>query len=192
MDFSKIEESREDNSDERNRMVFHYDREKRLRRAPEIVRDYYSGKFGPYKGGILKSLVSTRANRLLFVTIIFAFGIIYFVNFFGPQKSSGSLAKVDVHLSAFSYDDSVYASVRLSAAGKKIKGNFSEGVPVSAVITAYDKDNAAVVEERLSGKYAGEELFLRTNFADYDIIRVVAVCNMLDSYSALESQVDRR
>lgn len=194
MDFSKIEETKSE--DEFNhpdeQMVFHYSREERLRHAPEIVQDYYSGKFHPYKGGLLKSLVNTRANRLLFVTIVFAFGIIYFVNFFGPQKSAGSLAGVDVHLSAFSYEDSIYASVKLSEASRKKKPDFEEGLPVTATITAYDKDNSVLGEKKVLGKYDGNELFLRTTFADYDIIKVSAVCNMLDSYASLESQVEKR
>ena len=194
MDFSHIDETRSD--DEQNRpdeqMVFHYSREERLKHAPEIVQDYYSGKFQPYKGGIFKSLVKTKANRLLFVTIIFAFGIIYFVNYFGPQKSAGSMAGVDVHLSAFSYADSVYASVKMSEAPKKKKADFADGVPVFATITAYDKENSVLGEEKIVGKYMGEELFLRTTFTDYDILKVSAVCNMLDSYTSLESQIEKR
>ena len=194
MDFSKIEESKSDDEFKHpdEQMVFHYNREERLKHAPEIVQDYYSGKFHPYKGGLFKSLVSTKANRLLFVTIIFAFGIIYFVNYFGPQKSAASLAGIEVHLSAFSYDDSIYASLRLSDAPKKKRNLFEEGVPVTATITAYDKENSVLGEQRLVGKYEGQEIFLRTTFTDYDIIRVDAVCNMLDSYASLESQIERR
>lgn len=194
MDFSKIEETKSDEElkHPEEQMVFHYSREERLKHAPEIVQDYYSGKFHPYKGGLLKSLVNTKANRLLFVTIIFAFGIIYFVNYFGPQKSAGSMAGVDVHLSAFSYGDSVYASVKVSEASKKKKAEFTDGVPVSATITAYDKENSVLSEEKVVGKYEGNELFLRTTFTDYDIIKVSAVCSMRDSYASLESQIEKR
>ncbi|WP_294430221.1 hypothetical protein [uncultured Treponema sp.] len=194
MDFSKFDETRSD--DEQNhsdeRLVFHYNREERLKHAPEIVQDYYSGKFHPYKGGLFKSLVNTRANRLLFVTIIFAFGIILFVNYFGPQKSSGSLAGVDVKLSAFSYEDSVYASLKLDKASKKKLAGFKDGVPVSATFSAHDKEGVVVQEVKVLGKYEGKELFLRTTFSDYDIISIDAVCSMLDSFSSLETQIEKR
>ena len=194
MDFSKINETKSD--DELNhpeeQMVFHYSREGRLKHAPEIVQDYYSGKFHPYKGGLFKSLVNTKANRLLFVTIIFAFGIIYFVNFFGPQKSSGSLSGIDTHFSAFSYGDSVYASIKLSEAGKKKKADFEGGVPVSATVSAYDKEDNLLFEEKVSGKYEGNELFLRTTFNDYDILKVGAVCVMGDSFLSLEAPIEKR
>lgn len=192
MDFSKIEESREDKANSEEQMVFHYSREERLKHAPEIVQDYYTGKFHPYKGGLLKSLVSTRGNRMLFVTIIFAFGILWFVNYFGPQKSSGSLAGVDVHLSAFSYEDSVYASFRIENASKKKIAKFADGFPVTVTFTAHDRENTTLFEEKVLGKYDGKEVFLRTTFADYDIIKVVAVCNMQDSYLTLESQIEKR
>jgi hypothetical protein len=194
MDFSNFDETRTDDEQKHpeEQMVFHYNREERLKRAPKIVQDYYSGNFKPYKGGLFKSLVNTRANRLLFVTIVFAFGILWFVNYFGPQKSSGSLAGVDVKLSAFSYEDSVYASFKIEEAGKKKKALFVDGVPVSAVISACDKDGAVVHEEKVSGKYEGNELFLRTTFSDYDIIMVSAVCSMLEGAASLETQVEKR
>ena len=194
MDFSKFDETQSDDEHKQNdeRLIFHYNREERLKHAPEIVQDYYSGKFHPYKGGLFKSLVNTRANRLLFVTIIFAFGIILFVNYFGPQKSSGSLAGVDVKLSAFSYEDSVYASLKIENASKKKIELFKDGVPVSVTFSAHDKEGIVVQQVKVNGKYEGKELFLRTTFSDYDIIRVDAVCSMLDSFSSLQTQVEKR
>ena len=194
MDFSKFEETRSDEEQKRpeEQMVFHYNREDRLKHAPEIVQDYYSGKFHPYKGGLFKSLVNTRSNRLLFVTIVFAFGIILFVNYFGPQKSSGTLAGVDVKLSAFSYEDSVYASLKVEQASKKKKDAFKDGIPVSATFQAHDKEGVVVKEEKVSGKYEGNEIFLRTTFTDYDIISISAVCSMLDSLSSLEAPIEKR
>lgn len=192
MDFSKIEETREENQKPEDNLVFHYNREERLKRAPKIVQDYYSGNFKPYKGGLLKSLVATRGNRLLFVTIVFTFGIILFVRYFGPEKRSGSLNKVDVSVSAFSYEESVYASVKFNEAGKKIKADFEDGVPIYATVTAYDKEGVSVAEEKLTGKYDGNEIFLRTTFSDYDIIKIGAVCGMGDGLLSLESPVEKR
>lgn len=192
MDFSNFEETRDENKSAEENLVFHYSREERLKRAPQIVKDYYSGKFGAYKGGLLKSLVNTRSNRLLFVTIIFAFGIILFVRYFGPEKKSGTLNKVDVNLSAFSYEDSVYASVKFNKAGKKIKSDFEGGIPVYATFSAYDKEGASLSEEKVSGKYEGNELFLRTTFQDYDIIKIDAVCAMGDSLLKLDCPIEKR
>lgn len=192
MDFSKIEETRPDNPSEEERMVFHYSRSERLKRAPKIVQDYYSGDFKPYKGGLLKSLVNTKSNRLLFVTIIFAFGIILFMNYFGPQKSTGSLSGVDVSLSAFSYEDSLYASLKIKDASKKKKEEYKSGFPVTVTFSVYDKENLVIGERKVSGKYDGKEIFLRTTFSDYDIIKVGAVCSMNGGLVSLESPVEKR
>lgn len=194
MDFSHFEETRDDEAQKTpdEQMVFHYNREERLKHAPEIVQDYYSGKFKAYKGGVFKSLVNTRSNRLLFVTIIFAFGILFFMNYFGPQKSAASLSGVEVKLSAFSYDDAIYASLKIETASKKKSADFADGVPVSVTFSALDKDGVSVQEEKLLGKYEGKELFLRTTFSDYDIMNVRAICSMLENYATLETQIEKR
>lgn len=194
MDFSQFEETRDDDSHKSpdEQLVFHYSREERLKRAPKIVQDYYSGDFKPYKGGLFKSLVNTRGNRLLFVTIIFAFGIILFMNYFGPQKSTGKMAGVDAKLSAFSYENAVYASLKIETASKKKIADFAEGEPVSATFFAHDKEGVAVQEEKVVGKYDGNELFLRTTFSDYDIMRISVVCSMLDSSLSLETEIEKR
>ena len=131
MDFSHFTETKTDEEQNKpdEQMVFHYNRAERLKHAPKIVQDYYSGDFKAYKGGLFKSLVATKANRLLFVTVIFTFGIILFIRYFGPEKRSGSLNKVDVSLSAFSYEDSVYVSVKYHSASKKVRENFTQEVP---------------------------------------------------------------
>ncbi len=192
MDFSNIDETREDNVKDSERMVFRYNREERISRAPEIVRDYYSGKFHPYKGGLLKSLVATKANRLMFVTIIFVFGVVLFMNYFGPQKQKGYVSGVEASLSSFSYGDTVYSSLKLSEAGKKIQAEFEKGCHVSVTFSAYDKDGSLLSEQTLSGNYDGKELYLRTTFTDYDIIKVCAVCSLRDSYATLESKIEKR
>ena len=103
-----------------------------------------------------------------------------------------ALNKVDVNLSAFSYEDSVYASVKFHEAGKKIKSDFEGGVPVYATFSAHDKEGTTVSEEKVTGKYEGNELFLRTTFQDYDIIKIDAVCSMGDSLLKLDCPIEKR
>lgn len=192
MDFSQFDETRGDSPDDEEQMVFHYSREERLRHAPKIVQDYYSGDFGPYKGGLFRSLVNTKANRLLFVAIVFCFGIVMFMNLFGPQKNVGSAGGVSVDLSAFSYDETVYASFCFEDAGKKRRADFADGVPVFVTFSALGADSLVIAEEKVAGKYDGNELFLRTTFTDYDIVMIRAVGVLNESYSTLESGIERR
>ena len=194
MDFSHFTETKTDEEQNKpdEQMVFHYNRAERLKHAPKIVQDYYSGDFKAYKGGLFKSLVNTRGNRLLFVTIVFAFGIILFMNYFGPQKSAGSLSGTEAKLSAFSYEESVYASLKIEAAAKKKKPDFEDGVPVTATFYAHDKEGLVIQEEKITGKYEGNELFLRTTFTDYDILTVSAVCSMREDSASLECEIEKR
>lgn len=191
MDFSKIEEGHEDNPSDEEQMVFHYSRAERLKHAPEIVQKYYSGEFKPYKGGLFRSLVNTKANRLLFVAIIFCFGLLMFMNFFGPQKNVGTLGGVSIDLSAFSYEDTIYASFCFEDAGKKQKARFADGVPVYVTFSAVGADGQTLSEEKVSGKYEGNKLFLRTTFTDYDIVQVRAVGVLHEQFASLESAIEK-
>ena len=192
MDFSGFEETRSDNPSDEEQMVFRYNRAERLKHAPKIVQDYYSGDFKPYKGGLFRSLISTRANKLLLATIIFTFGIIFFIRAFGPEKKSGRLSGVDISLSAFSYEDSVYASVKFYEASKKLKSDFEGGYPISALISAYDNEGILISEQKVTGKYEGNEIFLRTIFSDYDIMSIGAVCSMDDKLLKLDAPIEKR
>ena len=192
MDFSKIEEGRETENIPEDQMVFHYNREERLKHAPEIVRQYYSGEFKPYKGGLLKSLVNTRGNRLLFVTIVFTFGIIMFMNFFGPQKNTASCHGVTGILSAASYGDEIQVSVKFEEAEKKYKKDFEGGQPLKVAFTAYDNQGSPVFQEKALAKYDGNEVFVRTKCTDYDIIKMSAVFSILDESRYLECSIEKR
>ena len=66
MDFDKIQEGR---SDDKQELHFFYNREERLKNAPQIVQDYYSGKFKPTKG-FFRVMFATKGNRFLFVSLV--------------------------------------------------------------------------------------------------------------------------
>ncbi|WP_407425667.1 hypothetical protein, partial [Treponema sp.] len=119
-------------------------------------------------------------------------GIILFVNYFGPQKNSGTLSGADFKLSAFSYDNSVYASLKVEKAAKKNMSEFENGIPVSVIFIARDKDGVPLQDEKLISRYEGNEIFIRTTFADYDIMSIGAVCSMNENYLNLECQIEKR
>ena len=60
MDFSNMDEGHEDGKEA---LHYYFNHEERIKRAPKIVRDYYSGEGIQSPKGILKSLVAPKANR---------------------------------------------------------------------------------------------------------------------------------
>lgn len=193
-DFSEIEECREDNASGggTERLVFHYSRDERVKRAPELVQKYYSGDFKAFRPGLFRALTATRPNRLILFALVICFAVVAFAGFFGPKKNACVFMGSDVELSAFSYDETVYVSLRFSDADKKHSGDFSDGIPVSAEFKIYGAEDVPVSEHSSVGKYMGKELFIRTTFADYDIVKATADVAILGELFHLEASVVRR
>lgn len=187
MDFSKTDEGHTDGEEN---LVFYYNREERIKRAPSIVQRYYNseGEFG-MKRGLFRSLVATKANRIMLVTLGFLFAVVLFIGLFAKYEE-GSLAGVPVELGAFSFEDTVYVSVHCAVPGKKFTGSLP--LPLKAVVSFYNIDEQLLETQELSGKYEGNELFLRTTIRDYDIMRITAVVSMADTSVELKAQVLKR
>jgi hypothetical protein len=149
-------------------LVFYYNREERIARAPKIVRDYYSGKNKPVTG-LFKVLVATPAKRFLFLTIIALCVIVIFLQHSLSSDSEGNLDGVPVSLSAFMFEDTVYVSLKLAENAK-----FKDRLAITAGITMYTAENQVFETREFSRIYAGSEVFIRTTIPDYDILRVEA------------------
>ena len=82
MDFTNMDEGREDGKEA---LHYYFSHEERIKRAPKIVRDYYNGEGIQSPKGILKSLVATKANRFgLFAIAIFC-AFIYVYSLIGEK-----------------------------------------------------------------------------------------------------------
>ncbi|MDE5899579.1 MAG: hypothetical protein K2H09_10025 [Treponemataceae bacterium] len=157
MDFDGIEEGRPDDS---GGLHFYYNREERLARAPEIVREYYAGRGPRPVRGFFRVLVATRGNRfLLFAVVVFMAAVWMFT--FLSGRNAASIAGTSAELSAFSYEDCVYASVRL-AGGSAVPA----AVPVSVQFTAIEASGQPCASAEALDFYEGGELFLRTKITD--------------------------
>ena len=194
MDFSQIPEGHEDGREE---PVFYYSREERLKRAPQIVRDYYDGKIKPYRPGLFRALVSTRANRFIFFALVVCLALVVFNIFFGPRENAETYRGIPMTLAASSFDGRVYVSLRVADAQKKFEGEYGEGIPLSVKFSPLDAENENIVlsEERLlfdADSYRGKEIFFRTVLDDFDIASVAAEIDVLGQTVTLRSKVERR
>jgi hypothetical protein len=103
---------------------------------------------------------------------------------------------VQATLSAFSYEDSIYASLKLTpqkdknaVSGRKV--NDGE-IPVSARFSSTDSSKQTVSEDEVSGRYSGAEIYLRTKFADYDIVNIAAKVTINGKSETLSAAVEKR
>ncbi len=172
--------------DEQNEqeLVFHYNRERRIRNAPESVQNYYSGEsHGPQKG-LIRIFFTNRGTKLLFFSIIILSAVIFAVSLLHPGTHIGG---VPVSLAAFQYDGTVYVTVEL--AESTFQGD--EAVPAAITVDALDREKSALFSGDFSGSYEGNRETFRTSFPDYDILEISAHITIGDKSKVITAAVDR-
>ena len=147
---------------------FRYNREERLKNAPETVRKYYAGELPTAPKGFFKALVHTKSSRFTFMALILVLALFVALFFFGPKANQNSIGNTDFSLSAFSFEEKVFVSIKTET-----KINQTEiQIPLEISISALDKENQIVNKEKIETVITENEEFIRTIFTDYDIISI--------------------
>lgn len=148
---------------------FRYNREERLKNAPETVRKYYAGELPTAPKGLFKALVHTKSSRFTFMALILVLALFVALFFFGPKANQNSIGNTDFSLSAFSFEEKIYVSVKTQT---KINQSEIIQIPLEFSISALDKENQIVNKEKIETVITENEEFIRTIFTDYDIISI--------------------
>ena len=147
---------------------FHYNREDRLKDAPTVVQKYYAGELPTAPKGLFKALVHTKSSRFTFMALILVLALVVALIFFGPQANQNSIGNTEFNLSAFSFEEKVYVSIKTQS-----KVNQPEiQIPLEISISALDKESQILNQEKIETVITENEEFIRTIFIDYDIISV--------------------
>lgn len=94
-------------------VIFHYQKGSFRKHEQQIYSDLATGKTGPAKG-FFKVLVSSKGNKMIFFTMIVCIVLAGIIGFLSGRKNQGTAGGVKCSLSAFAFEDTVYASVSLS------------------------------------------------------------------------------
>jgi len=163
-------------------LVYHYGKPgEHLKNADESVKSFYAQK---QPKGIFQWLVHSSSSRLLLITIIALIIIIGIINFVDKGKARGVINGISTQLTAFSFEDTIYASIKLAEADKIQKNSV-----VTVFFEAIDSNGQLVAEKQITDFYTGKEIFLRTTFTNYDIISINAKIEFENKYIDLTSQV---
>ena len=147
---------------------FHYNREDRLKDAPTVVKKYYAGELPTAPKGLFKALVHTKASRFTFMALILVLALVVALIFFGPKANQNSIGNTEFNLSAFSFEEKVYVSIKTQS-----KINQPEiQIPLELTISALDMEKQVVNQEKIETVITENEEFIRTIFTDYDIISI--------------------
>lgn len=147
---------------------FHYKREDRLKDAPTVVQKYYAGELPTAPKGLFKALVHTKSSRFTFMALILVLALVVALIFFGPQANQNSIGNTEFNLSAFSFEEKVYVSIKTQS---KVKQEEIQ-IPLEISISALDKESQILNQEKIETVITENEEFIRTIFTDYDIISV--------------------
>ena len=80
------------------KLKFYYNREERITKAPQLVKDYYAGKLKPVRGF---RIFFTKQNRYIFFALIFFVGAAWIYTGLNKTRAGTTLAGINFELTAF-------------------------------------------------------------------------------------------
>lgn len=169
-----------------NQLHFFYNREERLKNAPENVKAYYRGEMKPVHG---VKIFFTKQNRYIFFALIFFVAATWLYTGLNHTRNYSRINNIDCNLQAFLYGDDIYTTINFKL-NPKVQPS---GTPqkINASIFAIDADNQISNKQELSDLFADEEITLRTKFTDYEIKRIDVILNIEGSEKELSTIVKR-
>ena len=182
--FEDVEEIKPDDGSEQP-LKFYYNREARIARAPQLVQDYYNGKLKPVRGF---KIFLTKQNRYIFFALIFFVGATWIYTGLNRTRAGTTMAGINFELSAFSYEEEVYVSLKMK---RSTKSKSTAPATVNVEYFIIDPNNQISDKRTDSMIYDEGEQYLRTKFTDYDIIRVDVILNVGDEEKELSAEVKR-
>jgi hypothetical protein len=168
------------------RLVFHYNRERRLENAPEAVQRAYRDGYTPNRG-FIRGLTANAGLRSIFVTIIILCAVIGGITFLGEKPGAMEVGDFSLRLKAFPYDENVFITLQCAK-----KNADSRTIPVNVSFSAMDSRGVTVDTKESQGVLSGTELTLRTVMTDMDIETVAAKIRLGNRDVALTVAVDRK
>ena len=162
-----FEEVDEGHAEGEEKLVFRYNRDERLKNAPQIVRDAYEGKLKPVRG--FKILWVNKSNRYILLSLIVFIGFVWVFTAINNTRSYAKINGISFDLTAFAFQEEIYASLKVN---NKNADEKSAPVNISAEFFFVNVDNQVVEKKELFLVYQNGEQSLATKMTDYDIIRV--------------------
>ena len=170
-----FEEVDEGHAEGEEKLVFRYNREERLKNAPQIVRDAYEGKMNPVRG--FKVLWVNKSNRYILLSLIIFIGFVWVFTAINNTRSYAKINNTSFEIAAFSFEEEVYVTLKVN---DKKANEKSPPVKVNAQVFFINNDNQIIEKKELSLVYRDGEETLATKAHDYDIIRVDSIITAYD------------
>lgn len=173
-------------------LTFHYKQGSFRQYEHKSMSDLATGENQPARG-LFKSLVSTKANRFIFLILIVCVGLVLVVSLLSGKPNENSAGGLYFELTPISYGEKVYSSLKMTVAGAgRLKNPNRDYSPrnIHAVFIYYDADGNELFREGEDGRYPEEEHlvalkegdgsapkpgFIRNSYNDYEVSQVECV-----------------
>jgi len=192
-----FEDVDEAHADGEEKIVFRYNREERIAKAPKIVQDYYSGGMRPVRG--FKVLIANKSNRFVLLALVFFVAATWIYTGLNRTRAYAKLGNISLELQSFAFEEEIYVTLKLNdktgktnkTAGAKNGSGNSAPKKVDVDFYFVGPENQVMNKEAMSMIYKGGEEYFRTKLTDYDIIRVEAVVACGEEKKQLSADVKR-
>ncbi|MCQ2247519.1 MAG: hypothetical protein MJZ50_00765 [Treponema sp.] len=164
-------------SDDEDNMVFHYKKGSFRAHESKEVRDMAEGRVNAAPG-LFKSLVSTTGNKLTFIAMIICFVVVCMLAMFSRDYSD-TAGGVRFSVSAFSFEDRVYASLELKA----VQGKNVYGGNYSVLLECIDNEGNVYDKYETATAYSEGMESLHWICGDYDSRNIRATVSWADGES---------
>lgn len=167
-------------------VVYYYNREERIAKAPSIVQDYYRNGLKLQKG--FRAIFANKSNRFIFISLVAFVAFTWIYTGLNKTRGYATVSNIACELQAFSYERDIYVSIK---AKEKKNTKVLPGTVITAQIFFINSDNQVADMKELVLVYESGEEYLRTKIADYDIIRVDAIVTIGEEEKELSAMVTR-
>ena len=172
------------NSGEQKGFTYYYNRERRLKNAPESVRRAWEEGYLPKNRGFIKGLVGNPGSRSIFITIVILSALIVALTFLNSRAHSIKTDSFEAQIKAFLYEETVFVTLACES-----KDTIHEPLIIS--FFALDQNNNVVLSSEVIGIWEQKKLVARITFRDYSIKRVQSNFDIGETEVALIATVDR-
>lgn len=154
---------------------YYYNRDERIAKAPQCVKDFYDGKMKTPTG--MRAIFAKTSNRYLFFSLVLFIAFAWVYTTMNNSRSYAKINEIGFDISSFSYKGEVFTTVKVN--NKKAN---QKTPPQKIFIEVFyiNSDNIIADKYDLSLIYDKGEKTLHTKTSDYDIIRVDSVIKIGD------------
>jgi hypothetical protein len=148
-----------------NGIVYHYNRERRLEKAPQTVRDLYKAEPPLQRFNFLRPLVRTKPLAMMFATVVVASLLILVISVLGLASNSHNLDGNQVSIQAIRYEGATIMIVKKTVR-KSVLGRVSNLGP--AYSGAVDIAVQPLIKPGADGDLSSEDIFYHKIFFTFE------------------------